>query len=406
MKNGEMVKKIRKDLRATQEEIACETENLSRSAICRIEKGSRGFKREQAVILAKKLNDIKTQKGIPLKYKITPELLLGSKIEDIDLFTEELKEGVAGKNKYFDYTECFKNIDDTLKGCTNELAEALLLKVIEILSINRYKYYKELEKYCSKILRIAHDPQIIVKVNLKLMIAYFVTNNLDAICMIENTLTDELKFCDDETKVKFYFNIAQANYKKENYVEATEYIKKARKIEIKDYELKLLNLEANILLKQKKYKRAALKYLEILESTNDVTSKTNAYSNLCEAYMCLNELSVAEEYINKAMNYVNMVNINYKFNVMLNKLILESKMNRSILDIFIETFEYSKQLSDTKKQKRVMEILIDYYIKIYDIAELQKCLKALNNLEIEIPSKLFKQLIKNSNNLDDVLAVV
>lgn len=404
MKNGEMIKKIRKDLDVTQKELVCE--NLSRTSICKIEKGIRSLTEENAIVLSKKMNDIKNEKKKDLKYTITPEMLLGIKIDDINLFMKELIECIKNNKDKNQLIDSFADFDMTLDGCTDKLADNLLTNILDELIVYRYIYTNEIKKYCSKLLKITRNPQKIVSTNLKMMVAHSVTNDDDAICLIGNTIDKELKFCDFDTIRKFYFNIALANFNKENYKETLDYIYKARKIKSNVCELQFLTLEANTFLKMKKYKKAEELYFNILDITNETNIKANTHSNLCENYIQQNNLYLAEVNIMEALKYINMVNDNYKFNILLNKLILDIELNKVVNSSIKELLNITFRLNSIKKQQRVIKLITDYFMTICKLEIVQGCILILKELNIEVPSKLIVHLIKISPNIEEILKVV
>lgn len=394
MGNGQTIKALREILNVTQKELACES--LSRSTISKIEKGTRNLTKEVAEILAPKLRQFQIKKQIKLDYEITVNLLLGINFEEYNKILDALRDNINDYNEAMNY---LIQIDNIIYSSSNDVASIILNSLLDILQTRPDKYNRFIKKYADKLIKISKNPTEIVKTHIIIMFALFRTNNYEAICMIGDTVRNEIKFCDKRVAQAFYYNIALAHYESEGYEECLEFIDKGLAINIKAFEMQLKNLEGNVLIKQNKFGRAEKTYLDILSNTSEKNFIANSYNNLGDIYIQQKDFIKANYNLQKALKYINEVSDIYKFNVYFNVLTLRIKTDEDIESFFERTLECAVKLTEVKKKSDVVNLGTSYYSESNDSYKVLNFITILNKFNIEPPYKIIKHLI---NVTDDV----
>lgn len=397
MGNGQTIKALRKILSITQKELACE--NLSRSSISKIEKGTRNLTKEAAEILAPKLRQIQIKKQIKLDYEITPNLLLGINFDEYNKVLDSLSDNLNDYNEAMNY---LIQIDNILYSCNNDVAHSILTSILDILQTKLGKYHRSIKKYADKLIKISKKPNEIVRIHIIMIFAYFKTNNYEAIYLIGDKLESELKYCDKRVAQGFYYNIALAHYESDNLEECLDFIAKGMGVNIKDFELDLKTLEGNVLIQEHKLDRAEKIYNKILESTLDKNFRVTAHSNLCDIAIKKKDFGKATYNLKEAFKYINDISDFPKFNIFLSELILNIELNKDILNLVDKTLDSALKLDEEKKIKRVVHLGVEYYIKTNDIKRVLDFVKILKKFNIDPPYKIMEHLINITQSIEDI----
>lgn len=375
---GERIKNYRLILGMTQSDLACK--GLCRSYIAMMEVGKAELNAWAATIMAKRFNLV--AKKQQLKIKITPELLMGRKENEIDRLVNNLKlETKFAKHE----------INEFLEECTDELGETLIDRIYEeVFKHDFRKYRDDICTYFDKGFKYVKDTKKVTEMRVKLIRAKLFSDNPNKyidIINIYNVVGNDIDECDDEIKASYYNNVASAYYNLKDYDNASNVIQKAKRIKNNPYRLKTLTIEANICVEQSKYKRAINIYKEIISISDDVNERANAYVNIAYAYNMMNKNDLADRYLSKAFEFIDSVNEHYRFNLYNVRLQIEIKQQLNIEETTMNALLSAKTLKSREKTKEVLLSNVEY--NRGDYFNVSRILKMLTQTKAEIDAKTF-----------------
>lgn len=374
--SGERLKRVRKDLGLTQNDICGK---FNRTFISKIENGKREMDMDVAREVSKILNIEKKNRNRNIPYEITPEFLVGRTSDGIDRLVDNLKDGT----KY-----AFHEIDEFLESCTKEYGEILINRIYEeILKKEMYKYSKEINKYTHKLLELVSGKKKVAEIYVRLIAVTMLDDTPDKYKRIldySETVGNDIKYCDDRNKLIFYHNVSIACRHMKEYDKGLEIICEAKKIKNNPFKLLMLNNEAVIYIKQERFPKAINIYRQIIAESDNPDDTANSYSNLADIYNTIGKLDLANQYIDRAFELIDKLDNHYKYNLYYVKLQIEIKENLDITSTLKNVLISTKDLNDKIKRETILKITMDYYNT--DEIKLGNMVSILYELQIQTKS--------------------
>jgi tetratricopeptide (TPR) repeat protein len=394
LETKEIFKMIRHDLDVTQYDLACSKFKIGRTTISRIESGSRELNPRQAIIIANKMLEIQREKNIILDYEISADFLRGIQRFNTDAIVKAMKKEVNRKS--------LKELDTALGQMIGRDYVDLSIKAINILENDLYKNSNLLVMYISEVLKHNVTFEENIDMHLILTRAYYAQGNFKGILHLSETFLHEIIQCSDiEKKIKFYYNVATANFIEKNHEEALRLVDIMKKMKTKIIEGKILNLEANIALDLKEYESAKKINFKVIKVIKDITIEANAYSNIAWIYYVQKKYKQAKRYIDKACEFINEVSVQCSFNILDNKfdICIALNLEEEVKKTFEELLLLFQQFHNETQQNKIFENMFNYlkYSKNDSLAIIDriKCnnLKISANLKIKLIEKFRNDIV-------------
>lgn len=346
-RGNQQIKRIRKELGITQAELSFH--GMTKSVIAKLESGERELNPKQASMLATRFEEF--------GYIVSAKVLMGQDKDVVEILR------LIGNNIN---EKKLKQIDTLLLELENDKAVELILGIIQILKSDVDLYAKYILKYILKINEFNISKEIYIKTSLDLMGIYEILHNFNSVLIVASAINIYVDTFNRHDTFKYYYNLANANYKLKQYSKAKEHLKIAKKFAESKYKLNILTLEGNILVMQKKFVEAITINKKIIGEAKilklyDYTA--NSKSNIAYMLMELKKNDEAKQYIDEAMDYINDISDLNKFNVIINKFYLELNINALTLDSFKKLISLSVKLNDKIRRDENIEFFIDNYIK-------------------------------------------
>lgn len=378
--SGERVKKTRLDLGLTQEDMVCR--GLTQIYISRVETGELELTPQKAIIISNKFNLERKKRNIDLGYEITPTLFTDIKNIEIDRLINNLKDNTG---------YCYIEINEFLKDCTKEVGEKLIDRMYtDVFKYNIYRHKDRIKEYLTKQLRFIQSRKKVVETYIRLIAAWKEDESDDRyehIVFLSKLIENDVNLCDENRRISYYANVSTAYYEIKEYDEALHLIEKGKKIKNNPYIYNLLNTEAIIYTKQKRYKKAINIHNKIINESEDIDYIANSLSNKADIYNAENKFELASEFINKAFEFIDNISIYYKFNLWYVKLQIEIEQKININESFKNTLIQLKELDDKVETRKILEMVTKYYKENnFEIVEIVEILKAVG---ISIDSNVF-----------------
>jgi len=356
--SGSILRKIRTDLSLKQKDLKCEgVKNISR-----LENGETQMSYMIANRLCHKINQIIKKKCIILDYDVTVDLLMGR--------TSILKDDLIYKLKVYENEDrIFDEINQVIANLDNDEAIDFMIKILQTLDTNIYKYNEKICDYCYKLLNYNLTDSTRIDIFNYLIRAHFIQNQYITVVSIGKSFSNEVyKYATNEQKEKFFGNIANAYYQLEQYIECEECLKSIFFFKKKETELFFLSLQATCKSNLGDKDGAIRIYENIINKSlkiNNFDYVANSYSDIGDLYLDSN-LDIANEYINKAINLTNKCkDKKFILNCYYNKFLIS--LNGGNIENIKNSFNFSMKLANNLndnivKNKLVLQIL-NYCIK-------------------------------------------
>lgn len=308
MSSGERVKRARKRVGLTQEGVT--GGKVTRSLISEIENNKVKLTKQTANIIVKNINKAATEKNID--YCITVEELLKEESDLIeDLIEESLKElKILKMSRSPEFRDKLNEIETMFKHVSEEKKEEIYENVVEYFS-DSYEY-EDAKTYILKWYNIAasrKESEKLIKIIYKLISIYTKKYEYTQVIKLAKYAErvaelGELKRNEFMKKIYFHSAIAFENIKE--YKECIYTLKKLKTMFIlnKNEILDIETLLGNCYKKTQQYIKAENLFLNILNlaiQTDYTLMVALAYTNLAELHFEKNNISLSEEYIEKAI---------------------------------------------------------------------------------------------------------
>lgn len=306
---GQRIKKLRKKLGATQQDIV--GTEYSRNTLTMIETHKLKLSYDTARIIADNMNKFARDKGIDME-AVTAEYLLESFDVQCDKIAERyIKELEAfkldsNKNRFLEFkTEVdsfLEEYDDCIFGnrkfALNFLTGENLLKLFRYDEAYLYTY-----KAYDIVMTLNDIDKRLQVMALMIGICYRLNRITEIIAVGKHALNLVHKHNINNTQalIRVYYNLALAYKKKGSYAECLELIEKLLRLPEVDmtYRIKANILKANCLTENKQYDDAENLHLDILDEArtiNDISSIGYTYWNLAYINLKRGNASEAEFY--------------------------------------------------------------------------------------------------------------
>ncbi|EHJ00607.1 helix-turn-helix domain protein [Clostridium sp. DL-VIII] len=363
---GEKLKRIRKILHITQEELSKDI--CSKNNISLIENGKQKISPSLANAISKKFNEAaKEKRGIDIKL-ITADFLMKDENEQAnDIFKDVIAE--LKKIEAINLFELkFLKAEDIIKNynVTDE-------NKIELyrLAADFYYYkhkYSTSDIMCDIALKICIDAKKIEEeANLyvyKSRNNIFSDKHLHALQQLGFAEELNNSIVNDELSIMILYHKALAYKKLGQYDTALKYFKKLKKFEIKNQKilLKIKMVYANCLNELHEFEEAEKEYFEILDINNkDFVGL--AYRNLAELYFYKKRYKDAAKYIKDAMVYL----IDNKKNYLNDALYIAGKtlryINEDVEIYLLQALEICER--DDRENLKLIQNIINELILLY-----------------------------------------
>lgn len=416
LSNGEKIKRLRKELGARQEDLACE--GNTRSNINRIENNKQELTAKTAKLIYKKMlyfaqKNEKNTEHITEQYLLeTPEYqaneITKNIISELDDFAEikDINKFNSKKNEI----ELFLNKYEKYISLSNQA------KIYYSLGKAQFKLYQFDESYINAFRSRDISYSILdFRINLKsfallIKISYKLDRMSEVLSLSKFALSiaKAHKINDEELLKDIYFNTALAYIKNHNYDECIRYIDIFTKLEIREEELlKAELIRANCFYDTKRYSSAETLYFELLiiaKQLGNEETKCRIYTMIAMLYLQLNQRNNVIYYADLLVSLdtndveINALNLYYalycykeldmydlvkKYLIRTLNLLLKSKNESSLLDTIIEVSNYY--------------ISKDYLEDLYSLCEYTIILlNPDNNLGANISNRLLTLLYKSA----------
>ncbi len=395
---GEKLKRIRKILHITQEELSKDI--CSKNNISLIENGKQNISINLANAVSKKFNEAaKEKRGIDIKL-ITADFLMKDEDEQAnDIFNDVINE--LKKTETTDlFEQKFIKAEDIIKKYN--VIDGNKIKLYNM-AANFYYYkhkYSRSDIMCDIGLKICIDTKNIEEeANLYV---YKSRNNIFSDkyfhALQQLDFAEELNnsISNDELSIMILYHKALAYKKLGQYDTASKYFKKLKKFEIKNQKmlLKIKMVYANCLNEQHEFEEAEKEYFEILD-INDKDFIGLAYRNLAELYFNKKKYKDAAKYIKDAMIYL----IDNKKNYLNDALYIAAKtlkyINEDIEIYLLQALEICER-NDRENSKLIQNIineLILLYMEREDEKNITLIVEKAKELNIDC-NLIYAELIK------------
>lgn len=388
-KGNQEIKRIRKELGITQEELAFP--GMTRSTIASWENGERIINHKQAARLAAHLQE-------KFRYEVSAKVIMGQD-KDIAQVLKPIENGKITEAKLLE-------LDNTILKASNDEAVEIILGVIDILKVDVDLYAEYILKYIIKLNEFKLPKENYIQVNLDLMMVYEILNNFNSVLIAASAVKIYLREFDNYNSLRYYFNLTNAYYKLKKYVKAREYLNKAKKFATPKYRINIFSLESNILIAEKNFdevisiNKKIIVEAKILKSENYMA---NSKSNIAYILMKQGKIDEAREYIEEAMTCINSIDNLNKINVLNNKFYFDLITNSATLSSFKTLILLMLKANDQIRQNENIELFIKKNIennsKPNDFLEIFKFLKSHNvSVEANLKLKVLKHIYKNYFN--------
>lgn len=356
--SGSILRKIRADLSLKQKDLKCEgLQNVSR-----LENGEAQMSYLVAKRLCKKINEIIKEKCVILDYEVTEDLLMGWTSILIDDALYKLK---TRENE----DTIFEEINQIIFNLNSDEAIEFIIKTLEILNTDIYKYNEEICNYCYKLLNYNLTDYIRIEVLNYLIRAHFIQNQYRAVVSIGKSFSNEVhKNATNEQKEKFFGNIANAHYHLKQYKDCEVCLKSIISFNNKETELFFLSLQATCKGKLGNKDDAIKIYENIINKSgeiNNIEYMANSYSDIGDLYL-KSDIELAKKYINKSIELTSRCkNKKFILNCYYNKLLLSIEENNieSIKYSFNFSMSLAKDLNDDIVQNKLVLQILNYCIE-------------------------------------------
>ncbi|OOM73139.1 helix-turn-helix transcriptional regulator [Clostridium sp. BL-8] len=396
---GEKLKRIRKILHITQEELSKDI--CSKNNISLIENGKQKISASLANAISKKFNEAaKEKRGIDIKL-INADFLMKDENEQAnDIFNDVINE--LKKTETIDLFESkFLKAEEMIKNYN--IAEKNKIELYR-LAANFYYYkhkYSTSDIMCDVGLKICIDiKNIEEEANLyvyKSRNNIFSDKYLQALQQLEFAEELNNSISNDELSIMIFYQKALAYKKLGQYDTALKYFKKLKKFEIKNQKmlLKIKMVYANCLNEENQFEEAEKEYFEILD-VNDRDFIGLAYRNLSELYFNKKRYKDAAKYIKDALIYLI---DNEKKSYLNDALYIAAKtlkyINEDVEVYLLQALEICER-SDREKSKLIQNIineLILLYMEREDEKNITLIVEKAKELNIDC-NLIYAELIK------------
>ncbi|WP_315068816.1 helix-turn-helix transcriptional regulator [uncultured Clostridium sp.] len=395
---GEKLKRIRKILHITQEELSKDI--CSKNNISLIENGKQKISINLANEISKKFNEAaKEKRGIDIKL-ITADFLMKNEDEQAnDILNDVINE--LKKTETIDlFEQKFIKAEDIIKKYN--VIDGNKIKLYKM-AANFYYYkhkYSRSDIMCDVGLKICIDTKNIEEeANLYI---YKSRNNIFSDkylhALQQLGFAEELNnsIVNDELSIMILYHKALAYKKLGQYDTALKYFKKLKKFEIKNQKmlLKIKMVYANCLNELHEFEEAEKEYFEILD-INDKDFIGLAYRNLAELYFYKKRYKDAAKYIKDALIYL----IENEKNYLNDALYIAGKtlkyINEDVEVYLLQALEICEK-SDREKLKLIQNIineLILLYMEREDEKNITLIVEKAKELNIDC-NLIYAELIK------------
>lgn len=373
--SGTKIKKIRKILRATQEQIA--GKEITRVLLSQIENGKVKLTEPTANVIAKNIEIICKEKNINLRKVITTEYLLEDKEEQINKIVNKCLKDlklISITKRYDEFKIKLNEIEKKLEKISDSKKE----KIYEVAANFFYESYEyeESEFYILKCYNIAakneDDEKMIECLSMRINV-YSKMGQYEKVLNLER-LAEVILKNNDIGKLSviknIYFNTAIALKNLGEYTKCIEMLKKIM-ISFKLPINKLLDVKiimANCHSELKEYNKAKCIYLNILDTsieTDYILMIALIYANMAELFLKTGEIDNAEMYIEKAISIKNIKNDNKTAEIYYDAfLVYTSKRNNmeKVTQIFFDTIHKINIVKNKRMKVKIINNMCKYCI--------------------------------------------
>jgi len=287
VKPGEKLKRIRKMLHITQEELA--EDICSKNNVSLIENGKQKISVNLAILFTKKFNRIAKEKGINISLITQEELIKDEDSQANNIFINSIINDLKEIETIDSFKERLIKAEDIIEKYN--ITDSNKIELYK-LSANFYYYkhrYTISDQMCRNGLEVSINCQNrFEEANLyiyKSRNSIFTENYVAALEQLECAERLNNRIVDNDLSIMIFYNRALVYKKLGEYDTALKYFKILKKFEIKDQKmlLKIKMVRANCLNEQQKFYEAEKEYIEILD-INDKDFIALAYKNLSELY--------------------------------------------------------------------------------------------------------------------------
>lgn len=386
------VRKVRNDLGLTQKELQCKY--LSKNVISNIESGRAVLDYKRAIKFEQRFNEIISGRNITnLGYAVTPELLLGIEKINVDGFISEIK------NKNMVTNEDLKKINEYLTKVTKNDAIELILITVEILKKDIFKNINIIDDLIFRLINLNISKDILIEVYMDIIRICYITHYHKLVIKFSKVIESDVEILNNnDLKISFYYNLANAYFELGEVNESLELVNKLKNFNISKYELYIFTLEANIYFIKNELntcEKINKKIFRQSEKNRDYNFMANSCSNLSELYLKKKMIKKSQNYMKKAIKYIDYAEDYYKYNVYYNNLVLNITFGNSttILDSFTDAYMVANRLNDNEKEMKILELIFNYYKNRQDKKSIVEILEIIRNNNGEIKPKVLLDII-------------
>lgn len=411
LKPGEKIKRIRKEYRISQNDLA--GNDVSRQFISRIENGQSDLTEEVAKFIENNLREVFKKIGIEYP-NVTAAQLMETEDEQIQKILDKYNEDLVFANST-NITSSFANIQEEIKKIYDKYSDTIknikFLGIIKILceTTLRLSKWEEAKIYVMKGIDMSNSynlyNELLVYYNWITAVSIGLREYKGIIPVYIHALElyEKHDLKDIETFTKITINAAIACRKSNMNNECIEYLSKVE-FTTKDTSnlFKINNLLGKSFTILKQYDQAEIKLLKALEyakstsSSNNVNDLSIVLENLCILYLETNRGYDAIKYIDRMEQIIDSITNDYQrarnmYYLTIIEIIRDSK--GKVKSLFCKVSNLAAKLKDNLMLYKISYEVCKYLIYIDDVVGLEQL--ADNIYKTSIESSVIHERIPN-----------
>lgn len=409
----EKIFRLRKLFNMTQSEFGGEV--FSRAYISMLERGVNKLSWSSGERLLERCKVIAKEKNIYFNITLN-ELMESKETQRRRIYNEKLQIALRRINHNFDKKN-LEMLEEALDYVEDDLAINTIIKILEFL---KNKIYLENNaelflKFSFKLNRYNLDDITYAKKTLDLAAVYVVLEDYTKAIFTASTVKKYLNELDNDYKLKYYFNTANAHYYLKEYNHSLKLLCEAEKVDrFNRYYFYISSLKSNIYTMEKDFKNAIKVNEKIIiraQELNEIDYVANSKSNIAYMLIEMGEIEKATKYLGEAMQLYSRINSGrYKLNVLSNFFYLQEKLDNIDPCLFEKIIELALEVNNKNKINEEVEQIVNYYIRINSNTEnFVSLLLFLNKKGIDIKSdlklKISQYFVQRNKNPMKILAL-